>query len=174
MSAIDNIPSNPNFLNPGNFRFYIKKTPTLNFFLQEVPIPDLTLEPSPDVGNPFQTYPEPGDHLTWGPLNVTFRVDEDLLNYLEIYNWLTALGFNKSFDQYQEIARLKEETGLGKKSDLSLLVLNSAHVANYDITFIDGFPVRLGGMKFATDMNDIIYMVATATFNYTRFEITRI
>ena len=45
MTAIDNTPSNKNFLSPLNFKFTIKKAPHVNFFIQKVNIPDLGLKP---------------------------------------------------------------------------------------------------------------------------------
>ena len=42
MTAIDNTPENRNFLSPLNFKFSIKKSPNMNFFLQKVNLPSIT------------------------------------------------------------------------------------------------------------------------------------
>ena len=72
MSAIDNTPSNKNFLSPLNFKFQIKKAPHVNFFIQKVNIPDVKLI-SPEYPNPFVNAPIPGEHLTYGILEITFN-----------------------------------------------------------------------------------------------------
>ena len=43
--------------------------------------------------------PRAGEKLTFGDLTLTFLVDEDLSNYLEIQNWMRGLGFPESLDQ---------------------------------------------------------------------------
>ena len=102
MSVIDNTPANKNFLSPLNFRFQIKKAPHVNFFIQKVNIPSIAL-PNPTVSNPFVNIPYPGEHLRYGDLEISFKVDEDLQNYLEIHNWLVSLGKPENFDQYKQI-----------------------------------------------------------------------
>ena len=103
MSAIDNTPSNRNFLSPLNFKFTIKKAPHVNFFIQKVNIPQIDLKP-PIVPNQFVNVPIPGDHIDYSTLNITFKVDEDLQNYLEIHNWIKELGKPKDFDGYKAIS----------------------------------------------------------------------
>ena len=46
MTAVDNTPSNKNFLSPLNFKFAIKRSPHVNFFIQKVNIPDIKLNPT--------------------------------------------------------------------------------------------------------------------------------
>lgn len=173
MSAIDNTPSNRNFLSPLNFKFQIKKAPHVNFFIQKVNIPSLNLQPAVSP-NPFVNIPLPGEHLTYGELQITFKVDEDLQNYLEIHNWLTGLGKPEEFDQYKTLADKKEWTGDGIYSDISVIVLSSTKSANYEIVYIDGYPVSLSGLEFNTIDSDVNYIAATATFKYTYYNINKI
>ena len=88
MAALENTPTNPNFLSPLNFKFSIKRAPHINFFTQKISIPSLNL-PSYNSPNPFVKIPEPGEHIDYGDLELTFRVDENLKNYLEIHNWIS-------------------------------------------------------------------------------------
>ena len=37
--------------------------------------------------------PRPGEKITFGDLTLSFLVDEDLSNYLEIQNWMRGIGF---------------------------------------------------------------------------------
>lgn len=173
MSAIDNTPSNKNFLSPLNFKFQIKKAPHVNFFIQKVNIPDVKLI-SPEYPNPFVNAPIPGEHLTYGILDITFKVDEDLQNYLEIHNWVKALGKPQNYDQYKTIQDKKPGTGDGIYSDISLMVLSSTKMANYEIVFMDAFPVNISSVVFNTTDNDVNYIEASASFRYTLFDINKV
>jgi hypothetical protein len=173
MSAIDNTPSNRNFLSPLNFKFTIKKAPHVNFFIQKVNIPQIDLAP-PIIPNQFVNVPIPGDHIDYSTLNITFKVDEDLQNYLEIHNWIKELGKPKDFDGYKAISERKNWTGEGIYSDISLMVLSSTKMSNYEVVYVDSHPVQLSGLVFKTTDTDVNYMEASATFKYTYYDINKI
>jgi hypothetical protein len=172
MSAIDNTPTNKNFLSPLNFKFIMKRAPHVNFFVQKVNIPAISLA-EVNTPNPLLRIPEPGDHLDFDELRVSFRVDEDLQNYLEIQNWLRSIG-KQSFQQYGAIASKKIYSGESIKSEISLTVLSSAKRPNYEIVFQDAFPTGLSSIEFDTSLEDVLYLEADASFRYTKYEITRI
>ena len=173
MTAIDNTPSNKNFLSPLNFKFTIKKAPHVNFFIQKVNIPDLNLKPV-ITPNPMVNIPQIGDHLDYGLLNITFKLDEDLQNYLEIHNWIKALGKPINFDARKAIREKRSYTGEGETSDISLMVLSSTKMANYEITFTDAHPISLTGVLFNTTDTDVNYVEASATFKYTYYDINNV
>jgi hypothetical protein len=173
MSAIDNTPSNRNFLSPLNFKFQLKRSPHVNFFIQKVNIPPMELPPIASP-NPFVNIPYSGEHISYGNLSITFKVDEDLQNYLEIHNWVKALGKPKDFEEYRNISSKQEYTGEGLKSDISLMVLSSTKSANYDITFADAFPISLSGIVFNTTDENVIYTEASAEFKYTYYDIIKV
>jgi hypothetical protein len=173
MTAIDNTPENKNFLSPLNFRFSIKRAPHVNFFLQKVNIPEISL---PEIEIPTQFVPIPTQytHLQYGKFAITFKVDEDFQNYLELHNWIRALGFPTDYNEYKSIADIPEYTGEGIRSDISLIALNSAKNPNYEFTFIDAFPISLGDIVFDTTDTDVQYITTTAEFIYTYYNITKI
>lgn len=173
MTALDNTPANKNFLSPLGFKFQIKKAPHVNFFIQQVNIPSLILQ-SPEKGNPFVNIPYPGEHLKFGELKISFKVDEDLQNYLEIHNWIRALGKPENFNQYKEIQNKPIASGDGIYSDISLMVLSSTKMANYEIVYIDAYPVMLSDLQFNTVDTDVNYITASSTFEYTYYTITNI
>jgi len=172
MSAIDNTPSNKNFLSPLNFKFQIKKAPHVNFFIQKVNIPSIAL-PNVETPNPFVNLPYPGEHIKYGNLDISFKVDEDLQNYLEIHNWLVSLGKPENFDQYKTIQNVNPTSGDGIYSDIALYVLSSTKIANYEITFIDAFPVSLSDISFNSVDNDVNFIQASASFKYSYYNIVK-
>lgn len=173
MAAVDNTPTNKNFLSPLNFKFQIKKAPYVNFFIQQVNIPSILLQ-SPEKGNPFVNIPYPGEHLKFGELKISFKVDEDLKNYLEIHNWITSLGKPENFDQYKTIQDKPIASGDGIYSDISLIVLSSSKMANYEIVFVDAYPITVSDLTFNTVDDTVNYVTASATFKYTYYTITNI
>ena len=173
MSAIDNTPTNKNFLSPLNFKFQIKKAPHVNFFIQKVNIPSITMR-APDYANPFVTVPYPGDHIQYGELSITFKVDEDLQNYLEIHNWIKALGKPENFDQYKTIQDIPVATGDGIYSDISVIALASTKQPNYEIVYQDAFPTVLSDVIFNTTDDSVNYVSATANFKYMNYNILKI
>jgi hypothetical protein len=173
MTAIDQTPSNRNFLSPLNFKFQIKKAPHVNFFIQKVNVPEMLLSP-PNFPTPFSNVPIPGEHIKYGELQISFKVDEDLQNYLEIHNWIKALGKPENYDQYKEIQDKKSWTGDGIYSDISVMILSSTHAANYEIVYIDAHPFSLSGLNFNTVDSDVKYIEASASFRYNYYDISKI
>lgn len=170
MTALDETPSNVNFLNPKNFLFQIKKTPNLNYYVQNVNLPGVYLQ-NPEQGTPFVRIPKPGDHIHYDEIMVNYIVDENMKNFLEIHNWVKALGFPDNFDQYDAINSIDQVTGLGKASDISLFVLNSDRNPMFDVRFKDAFPISSSSIIFDSTGSDVNYLVAAATFVYRSYDI---
>lgn len=171
MSAVENTPLNKNYLSPLNYKFSVKKLPHVNFFLQKVNIPSVTIN-STSAPNPFVAIPYSGDHIQFGTLSLSFKVDEQLKNYQEMLNWLYGLGFPKSFSQYGELAK-KNATQEGIVSDVSIIVTDSAKNPRFEFIFVDAFPTFLSDLNLDTTLTDVDYITASATFKYTYFEINR-
>lgn len=173
MTAIDNTPTNKNFLNPLNFVFRLKRSPHVNFFTQELNIPGVslinTIEP-----NPFVDLPRPGDHLTYGDFSLKFKVDESLENYFEIHDWIRALGKPDNYQEYAKIYSKTQESGEGIYSDLNVLLLNAVKLPIFEIEFINAFPVSISELNFTSTDDSVNYITATASFKYTLFNINRI
>ncbi len=170
MSVIDTQPVNQSFLSPLGFKLQIKKTPTTNYFVQKVTLPSVSLGTA-DIETPFTKVPFPGTKLTFGYLRVTFKVDEDMRNYLEIYDWLKTVGFPDNFAQYASIAGATLASGDGIYSDITLMVMSSAMNPNKEVTFVDCFPVDLSELEFDSTSADVEYLTATVTFANRRFDV---
>lgn len=171
-TALDKQPLNTNFLNPLNFRFSIKRAPNINFFVQKVTLPSLTL-PEIDVPTIFHHIPIPGRELTFGDFSISFKVDEDFQNYAELYNWIIALGSPENFEQYANIAAQSIVSGNGITSDITLLVLNALQNPNYEFTMTDAFPKSLSDVVFDTTNPNVTYVTATAVFHYLDLKMER-
>ncbi len=165
---INRTPSNLNFLGPTTFDFSIVKLPTTNFFVQKCNLPGMSLPPV-DFANPLVGIPLHGDHITFERFTIQFKVDEDIKNYVELHNWMRGLGWP---NESKEFANLNSQPlGFGLYSDAELIVLNSKHRPNFKVTFIDAFPIELSGFQMEVDVDDIVYIDATATFAYTSYNL---
>jgi len=188
MSTLSNQPTNPQFLSPVGFNFSIRKLPNVNYFAQSINLPGVqmgeTLIPSP-----FVNIPIPGDHMIFGDMSITFKVDENMDNFIELFNWIQYLGFPESFNQSKQIydqpgttsltglrnvQRTQRSLGEGGVSDATITVLNSASNPNISIELEDCFPVSLSDIQFDVRNQDIDYIEATATFKFKLFKIFKI
>jgi len=173
MSAISNQPTSQNFLSPVHFDFQIKKCPALSFFAQRVRIPAINLPPAIEP-TPFTHIPATGDHITWAPLEVDFKVDEALQNWFEIFNWMTGLGFPEDYDEYKALQDSPKILATGIKSDISIFILDSSKNPKFNCIVKDAFPTGLSQMQLNSDVGDIDFMMCTATFSYTNYVMSTI
>lgn len=157
--------TNPNFLSPLSFKFVLSRTPNINFNVQSVRLPGMSLS-STETATPFVSIPNSGK-VTYAPLTITFRVNEDMADYLEIHNWMKGLGSPSSFEEY---ARLKQSDA-GLYSDATLVINNSRRLGNLSATFIDMFPIDLSDLQFTTMDTDVNYLECTVDFRFLRYEI---
>ena len=161
------IPSNINPLSPNGFQFSISKLPEVNFFCQTVNIPGITLG-APEFGTPFMQTPIPGETLTYDTLNVQFLVDESMTNYQAIYNWIVALGFPQSYEQYTTFVSEDQRGIIGELaknfSDGTLQILGSSNNPVKTIQFRDMFPIAIESLTFTSKSEDVQYMIAKAKY----------
>ena len=169
--ALSNDPTNDNFLSPVGFRFSIRKIPHVNWFLQSATIPGITLGEAIQP-TPFLDTAQPGEKLTFDPISITFKVDEDLKNWVELYEWMVGLGTPTEFDEYDR--NIREHGREAIVSDATLTTMNSVMNPNFEILFRDVFPLSLGELAFDTTMADIDYVTGTATFRYRDYEFRKI
>lgn len=163
-------PSNRNFLSPTGFQMVVRKIPDTVFFVTKLSVPGMNLPPA-TMGTPFVQMPEPGDHIEYEPLQVSFKLNEDLSNYVELYTWVRQLGFSES---HEERARLDARpAGLREKSEISLFVLSSKKNPIMELVYHDAFPVSLSGWDMSHGERDIKTIDVTATFRYTTFTLIR-
>ena len=167
---------NRNFLSPTGFKFGLKRSPGVAFFCNQANIPalDLGVAEQPTYLKDIQI---PGDKIQFGDLNLRFLVDEDLVNFMEIQNWMRGLGFPESLAEFND---LKNEAILGPMgkstedvySDGTLQILSSNLIPKFQVVFSDLFPYSLSTVTFDATDTDIEYFTADVAFKYTIYEIT--
>ena len=163
--SVKNQPTNFNFLSPLGYKFILQRVPHVEYFVQRVTLPDMT-SPTADTPNPFVRIKNPGDHIDFGDLSVTFKINENMDNYLEIYNWMISLGKPVSFDQYNLKTQFPAAAVADEliRSDISVIILTSGKNPNIEFKMRDCFPTALTSIDFNTTDSSIDYIEATATF----------
>jgi hypothetical protein len=127
-----------------------------------------------DVPTPFKSVYITGNKLEYDDLQITFRVDEDLDSFFEIYNWLIALGFPENFDQYKKVKDNPKGSPDTLYSDATLTILTSDMVPNLHVMFEDLFPTSISDINFSVSDTDVNYVDMTVTFKYKIFHVTKI
>jgi len=157
-------------LSPLGFSFSIYKLPEFNFFVQSVTLPGIQLG-STDQPTPFKKIPIYGDQVEFGNLVVTFKVNEDLGNYIELYNWIYGLGFPTDFKEFKD---LKNNPGIGEglESDGTLMILSSNQQPIMKIELEDMFPVSLSDLTMDSRDTTMEYLEATAEFRFKLYTFT--
>ena len=156
---INNQPTNLNQLNVVSFETNFLRMPNINYFCQRVNIPGMSLS-NTIQSTPYANIPIEGDMLEFEDLSIGFIVDEDMQNYLELYNWLHALGFPERYAQY-------DNQTSAIKSDVNIIIHTNKSNPNYNVVFKDVFPVSLGVISFDTNNTGLEPVAVDATFKYT-------
>ena len=169
--------SNRNLLSIVGFKFILERCPKVDFLCNQANLPDVTLGVAQQATY-LKNIPVPGDKLQYGNLNLAFMVDEDMENYLQIYQWITSLGFPESIDQYQELRTedrfyptIDQDDRYNERSDATLMIINSDYNPSVKIKFKDMFPVQLSGIPFNATSEQQQYFTAQASFMYSIFDV---
>ena len=182
-------PTELDYCDPTKFKFSINKLPNVEFFTTAANIPGVNLGEAV-FPTPFKAIPTQGDDLTFENLEISFLIDEQLLNYRELHKWLVGIGFPKSREQFESFRKEFSDTfpsmDTNKGSvlntgspinqsamygDASLIVMSSKNNPIVEVKFSDIFPVALGQLQFDQQLADTTYLTATATFNYKLYEM---
>jgi len=158
-------PDEINQLNVVSFQTNFTRLPNVNFFAQRVNIPavnlGLYLQPTP-----LSDAPTEGDKLTFEQFTMNFIVNEDLSNYLEIYNWMIAIGFPDNHNQFNLDQSLKNNSDNTIRSDMNIVINTNKSNPNYSITFRDAFPVSLGSIELDAAATSLEPILVDATFEF--------
>lgn len=183
-------PEELDFLRPNSFRFLIQSLPKVTYFCQAANIPTITLgfvtQPTP-----FVDIPRPGEKINFGEFSIKFLIQEDMANYIELYNWMIALGFPENHRQFQQRFTQQSfrtpEPGVNdvgadgrpkvrssdatEYSDATLMVIDSDNNPIARLNFMDCFPISLSGIEFDVSTGNAQYFAAQATFRYRMFTV---
>ena len=171
MTILTRTPANPNFLQPEGFIIAIRRLPTTTYFSQQVYIPGFATQATAQP-TPFVKLPIPGDHIEFEDLSFTFKIDENMQNFMEIYNWMQGIGYPDDFQQYADLktaGKIVPDTGV--YSDISVIITTNLKNPNVEFLFKNAFPVSIAGFTLDTTDANITELSTTVTFKYEKYDI---
>ena len=188
-SPLNRQPTALDYSSPTQFRFLINQLPKVQYFTTEANIPGITLGEG-QFNTPLKDIELLGDKLTYEDLTITFIVDENLENYIEIHTWLTAIGFPKDRSQFKDFRSTTSNTKTSTRgeskdigdvkaatpeismvSDAMLTILTNKNNPVVECRFADIFPTSLSGLEYSQNQTDVEYLTAAVTFKYKLYEI---
>lgn len=165
-------PDKLDYLRPNGFYFLIQNLPQVTYFCQSANIPSVNLG-FVVYPTPFVNIPKPGEKIEYGELTIKFLIQENMANYIELYDWILALGFPENREQFSSrFGTGTRNTDLNEYSDATLLALDSNYKAIAEFSFKDCFPIGLTGIEFDVSSGNTQYFTAQATFKYRAFTVT--
>ena len=188
-SPLNRQPTALDYSSPTQFRFLINQLPKVQYFTTEANIPGITLGEG-TYNTPLKDLPLLGDKLTYDDLTISFIVDENLENYIEMHTWLTSIGFPKDRKQFsdfrsttsnvatttrgesKDIGDVRATTPeLAMTSDAVMTILTNKNNPVVECRFKDVFPTSLSGLSYSQNQTDVEYLTAEVNFKYQIYEI---
>jgi hypothetical protein len=170
---------NKSILNRNNFRLLIDKVPTVEYYVRTVNIPGVQFgETVQSAGVGLDAF-FPGDKASFDTLEVSFLVDEDLENFVEMYNWIDSivpLSDPKLYGTYTDTAVTRTnvlasiDNDRNQYSDITLVINTNKNLPNRYIRFHDAFPTSLGSIELESGA-DAEPAVVTVSFRFSYYEI---
>jgi hypothetical protein len=168
MTGINDNPLTTRLQAQSSYKFQLDRAPALTYFAQKVNLPRVYY-PAPTSPNPYGNIPFGGDHLLFDPFTVEFQVDQNLENWLEIFNWMSGLtspsGDRKVFTDLSS----NQPSIYKRASNLMLYTLDSQKNPVLMFRFENSIPVDLSGLNFDTTIEGTTYITSTVTFRYMRY-----
>jgi len=153
--------NNPLLIN--YFEFSLNRIPNIVYFCQAANLPgieSLEVEQPTIFSHPIKL---PVGAVRFDPLVITFKVDENLKNWLEIHNWIK--------DNSNYLGNDIKNTYQDQASDAILMITNSSYKPKIKVNFRRIFPIKLSGIQFNTVTPDSMEAIATVTFSYTDYVV---
>ena len=153
MAKQSNLTDNYNFLSPTGFKLVINREKFANteYFCTSASLPSISLGTIETNFRNMKGY-VPGD-VTFDEMTVRVAVDEDLVVYREIYDWINRNRDNRDIEVHDAI----------------LLIMTSHTNVNKQIQLKNIFPTTLTTLEFNAQSTDIEYFSADVTFRYDSF-----
>lgn len=167
-------PSSIDQTNSALFKFQFDKIPNAVYWCYAVTLPGITfgevIQPTP-----FLDVKRAGDKLQFDPLVMNFIVQENLENYIEIYNWMLGIGYPESYEQHKSWATKDGKTRRQNVySDAYLTILSNKYNPLVRVKFLDCFPTNLSPLSYDASLTNVTPITTDATFSFSHFLIEKL
>lgn len=136
-----------------NWVFEFDKLPNVAFKTKSITLPSISL-PASSISTPNRTMSLPSNRIMYDPFTLSYLLDSDLSNYLEIYSWLTS------------------QAQIGPTmSNASVFFLDNEERQVAVMQMINAFPINLESPTLSVDNTGFEAIILSATFEHQGFEI---
>lgn len=166
-SALDRQPTSQNYIYPTYFKFFMQRLPKMTYTVTKINLPQFGSDAAIEQDNRFTKIKHTPNRVSFANLEVSFLVDEDMSNWLEIYDWIkstTLVDNHADFDP-----NVKDHY-----SDATLIITNSAMNPNVEVEFKSIFPISITGIDFDSGVTDLTAIQCTATFVYDYYTVRKL
>jgi hypothetical protein len=161
------VPSSYDSTNQAIYKLTFDRLPNTVYTAFSVNIPGISLGELV-MPTPINDVPLPGDKITFEPFTINFLVQENLENYLEIFNWIYAFGKPIESSQYKNYFQTEKNP---LYSDAELTILSNKYNPLLKVNFIDCWPQSLGELQFDSQITSVTPITIPASFRYSYFTI---
>ena len=158
-------PDSVNYLKNNGFKFEIPRIPNVNFYIQQANIPSIDVDNVETKTLYAQPVYDTGGRISYGSLNLSFIVDEDMNNYMEIYNWIRGQV------PVENSPPLRDADSLASGI---LIVMDNKSRPNIEVQYQDIFPVRLDEIGSDLTTTDPDPIIINTEFKFTGLKITKL
>ena len=152
---------NTNYMAPNNFEITIDKLtkPSIGYTIVQCSVPSFDIGRA-ETAFSTRNVPLHADKINYGDLNVTFLVDENLDNYIELHDWMLAQVIQN--DEYDKDY---------KRRDIKIIINSSHNNKVRTVTLRGAFPTNISEISLDSQITDIGYATCQATFAFAYFSI---
>lgn len=144
-------------LSPNKYQVVINAFGEVGFWATTVKIPDITMGVTYLKTNTNLNWTQPGDKLEFEPLFVTFPIDENMIAWRKLKEWMKEITEN--------------EDVTSRFSDMSIIILTNNSNPNLRFVFKDAFPCRISSPTMTADEGEDQPLFCTVQFNFVTFDI---
>lgn len=159
-------PINTNAALNTNFRFILKKVPTVTYFCTSITTPQSSSTPLSYDYITAAPYKIPGGKVSTD-ISIRFIIDENFTNYMEMVRWFRSGAPYKNFD---EIVNDK----LVGPSDGEMLLLTNKKNPMQMITYRNMIPTSISGFTLSSSESEPAVLTATVQFVYDTYTVTKL
>ena len=175
--------SNLNFLTPSQFVFTMQRLEGVAFTCQTANIPNISMSSSMQMTRMKDT-PLPGDTLVFGDMLITFLIDENMINFKALQDWMVQITADLDTNDYNAYINRQAEFPTARSAtlkpiaptmtDATMSITDSNNKVNIEVRFKDLFPTSLEAIQFDITDTTMPYLTASASFAFSYYEIVKL
>lgn len=152
-----------------NFQCNIPSFPLTSLTCKRMSLPGMSIS-EVRVGTPFADIKFSGEKIEYSTVALEFLVSSDLSNYIEVYRWLKALGYDKNYEQ-RDYLRKNDYFANEYSVDGVLSILSQSYTNPRFAIFTSMFPTSLSSLDFDATAGTTTPITCTVEFTYTLYDI---